>query len=244
MNRWDRRIERAQVLEGEYPAAGELLRFYREIVLFQQDVAMSFLPVRETSTFTFQPTQVSVAMRPHLFSLLTLLQRVAPPELAQAAGILALTDDWDPTDPTALFISRVLTQPYAQHQARTTGGESASGTCPFCQEQPVVAVLRPEGDGGKRSLICSLCSTEWIFRRLLCPNCGEEDQHKLPVYTAEQFPYIRIEACDTCRTYLKSIDMTRNGLAVPEVDELASVPLDLWAAGNNYTKLQPNLFGL
>jgi formate dehydrogenase maturation protein FdhE len=38
--------------------------------------------------------------------------------------------------------------------------------------------------------------------------------------------------------------MTINGLAVPEVDELASVPLDLWAAENHYTKLKTNLFGL
>ena len=32
--------------------------------------------------------------------------------------------------------------------------------------------------------------------------------------------------------------------AVPEVDELASVVLDLWAAEHGYTKLQPNLFGM
>ena len=107
-----------------------------------------------------------------------------------------------------------------------------------------MAILRPEGDGGKRSLLCSLCYTEWEFRRLVCPRCGEEDHQKLPVYTAGPFPHIRIDACDTCRTYLKSIDLTRNGLAVPEVDELAALPLDLWAAENNYTKLQPNLFGL
>jgi FdhE protein len=43
---------------------------------------------------------------------------------------------------------------------------------------------------------------------------------------------------------LKAIDLTRNGLAVPEVDELATPALDLWAAGNGYAKLQANLFGL
>ena len=35
-----------------------------------------------------------------------------------------------------------------------------------------------------------------------------------------------------------------NGRTVPEVDELASVVLDLWAAEHGYTKLQPNLFGI
>ena len=53
-----------------------------------------------------------------------------------------------------------------------------------------------------------------------------------------------MEACQSCRAYLKAIDVTRDGTAVPEVDELASVVLDLWAAGNGYTKLQPNLFGM
>ena len=79
---------------------------------------------------------------------------------------------------------------------------------------------------------------------MLCPNCGEESPEKLPVYTAEEFPHIRIEACDTCKVYIKSIDMTRDGLAVPEVDELASVSIDLWAVEKGYTKLQANLFGL
>jgi FdhE protein len=117
-------------------------------------------------------------------------------------------------------------------------------TCPFCGEPPLLAILRPEGDGGKRSLLCGRCFTEWDFRRLLCPGCGEEDQDKLAVYVAEEFPHIRVEACDTCHHYLKAIDLTRNGLAVPEVDELASVALDLWATAKGYAKLRPNLFGI
>ena len=85
--------------------------------------------------------------------------------------------------------------------------------------------------------------TEWEFRRLLCPNCGEENHQNLPVYTVEEYPHILIEACDTCRVYLKAIDLTRDGLAVPEVDELASIAVDLWAKEKGYTKLQANLFG-
>lgn len=247
MNRWDRRIERAQVLEREYPAAVEFLTFYREIARFQKQVAQSLPPVSASSpVFAINPAEISEPVRRHADSLLTLLQRVAPPDLAETAAILAQFDEWDPSDSAVQFITRVLLQPYAEHLARGAILEpgAATSTCPFCGEAPVAAVLRPEGEGGKRSLICSLCSTEWPFRRLLCPKCGEENQHQLPVYTTEPYPHVRIEACDTCRTYLKSIDMTRNGLAVPEVDELASVPLDLWAAENHYTKLKTNVFGL
>jgi FdhE protein len=240
VNPWDGRIERARILEREHPAAAELLSFYRTIAAFQKSVAQASVPG------VFSTCALPDPLRPHVRPLLTLLQREAPRPLADAAILLARIEDWDPADPAPRFVTRVLLQPYAELMARRAdAAPCAPGpACPFCREAPVAAVLRPEGEGGKRMLLCSLCFTEWEFRRLVCPKCGEEDHQKLPVYTAEPFPHIRVEACDTCRFYIKSIDLTRNGLAVPEVDELASLPLDLWAAGQHYSKLQSNLFGL
>jgi len=66
----------------------------------------------------------------------------------------------------------------------------------------------------------------------------------LPVYTASQFEHVRVEACDSCKSYIKTIDLTKNGYAVPIVDELATIPLTLWAQERGYSKLQPNLLGL
>ena len=43
---------------------------------------------------------------------------------------------------------------------------------------------------------------------------------------------------------LSIIDLSKNGLADPLVDELASVPLDLWAQEHGYAKLHPNLLGM
>jgi FdhE protein len=105
-------------------------------------------------------------------------------------------------------------------------------------------VLRTEGDGAKRSLICALCANEWEYRRIVCPACGEEDVSKLAVYTSQEFGHVRVEACDTCRNYIKTVDLTKNGHAVPVVDELATIPLNLWAAEHGYTKLRTNLLGL
>jgi FdhE protein len=67
---------------------------------------------------------------------------------------------------------------------------------------------------------------------------------KLAVYTADQFQYVRVEACDTCRCYIKTVDLSKNGHAVPVVDELASIPLDLWAQQHDYVKLHANLLGI
>lgn len=209
MNRWQRRIERAEELARTSLESAELLNFYVGIARFQS------APPHRPET------------------LLELICRTAPGPLLTPEG------------PVHAFCERVLLQAQTEERAHSaTIPAGVQPQCPFCGEKPVAAVLRPEGDGGKRFLLCSLCFTEWEFRRLLCPNCGEEDKDKLPVYTAEEFPYVRVEACDTCHVYVKAIDLTRNGLAVPEVDELATPALDLWAAGNGYAKLQANLFGL
>lgn len=54
----------------------------------------------------------------------------------------------------------------------------------------------------------------------------------------------RVDACDTCHYYIKTVDLTKNGRAVPVVDELAAIPLSLWAAENGYMKVSTNLLGL
>src|SRR6202140_957986 len=109
--------------------------------------------------------------------------------------------------------------------------------------KPAVGVLRSEGDGAKKSLICMLCAHEWNFRRIYCPACGEEREPQMAFYSAPEIAYVRADVCDTCHTYLKSIDLTKTGLAVPIVDELATIPLDLWARQHGYHKLQINLLG-
>ena len=103
-------------------------------------------------------------------------------------------------------------------------------------------ILRPEGDGAKRSLLCSFCSMEWEYRRIVCPSCGQEDVERLPIYTTGDFAHIRVEACDACKHFIKTIDLTKNGRAVPVVDELGSLPLTLWAEDKGYRRLQQNLF--
>jgi FdhE protein len=144
------------------------------------------------------------------------------------------------------FILRAFLQPQVEFLAEGMPPPAVDGRprhCPRCGSVPLLGVLRPEGDGGKRCLVCSFCLYEWEFRRILCPACGEEAESKLPIYVAEQLPYIRIEACDTCTSYLRTIDLTKNGRAIPIVDDLAAIPLSLWAGERGYTRLQPNLLG-
>ena len=130
--------------------------------------------------------------------------------------------------------------------AADAAGELAErAACPYCGALPIAAVLRDEPEiKGRRTLLCSLCLTEWRFSRTRCPACGEERAEKRPHHVSESWPHVRLEECGSCRTYIKAIDLREAGLAVPVVDELASVELDLWAVEQGLSKLRTNLVGM
>lgn len=149
-------------------------------------------------------------------------------------------------DRSERLLAWIFLQAYAELLANSDRPGISHGsptTCPVCGSKPVVGVLRPEGDGARKSLICMLCATEWNFRRVYCPSCGEEREPFMAHYLASEIPHVRADVCDTCHTYLKTVDLTKVGLAVPVVDELATIPLDLWAAQHGYKKLQTNILG-
>jgi formate dehydrogenase accessory protein FdhE len=170
------------------------------------------------------------------------------PELTAAADIsgLAETGDSNKANFSDQLLAWIFLQPYAEYLAdhrEIAIVDGTPSTCPLCGGKPIVGVLRSEGDGGKKSLICMLCAHEWAFRRIYCPACGEEREPQMAFYSAPEIAHVRVDVCDTCHVYLKSIDLTKTGLAVPVVDELATIPLDLWAREHGYEKLQINLLG-
>jgi len=88
------------------------------------------------------------------------------------------------------LLARVLIEPYAELLAanqQAPQGVAAGNLCPKCGGRPVLGVLRIEGDGGKRFLLCAFCATEWEFRRIYCAYCGESREESLPVFVAERF---------------------------------------------------------
>lgn len=258
---WEKRIRRARDLATQYPAAAEMLNFYGEVAAFQKQIfdAAAGEGLRPDPMRPLGEQLVASAVTNRFPAFVELVVKNGPPGLAKAARELrqqgpeqwrALLDsrpDGEYADPTHPFFARACLQPVAEYLAldsRVQFSGYSGSSCPVCGGKPQLGVLRPEGDGGKRSLVCSWCATEWEFRRILCPNCSEEDHGKLPRFSAEDFPHIRVEACDTCKRYLKSVDLTINGLAVPVVDEIAAAPLDLWAAEHGYEKIELNLMGL
>src|SRR5208282_1839739 len=271
-NEWQRRIQRAEELAAQYSFAAEILRFYGAVARFQENFSLKLaqLPGGRSvggASVTSDSDPFALPLPPQLTrpfgKFLSVVEQSGPAPLREAARELRsecadssfelLTAFWNGPEAGALppgphdFFARAFLQPYAV-AVRTRSTLHRNGPapylCPFCKRRPGLGVLRPLGDGGQRSLVCSFCLAEWEFRRIVCPGCGEENHAKLPVYTAEELKHVRVEACDSCRTYIKTVDMTTNGHAEPIVDEIASIPLDLWAANQGYTKLQPNLMQL
>jgi FdhE protein len=251
---WDSRIARAKELAQKHVTASELLTFYQHIAGFQKQV---YGGLAEGSDH-----DLSILL-PYLPGLLSVVNATGSATLRESGDTLSTNSkaEWmellnavwqhevesKQLSSEQVFFANALLQPYAECLALGTVppmNDNQVPVCPFCGSRPQVAALRPEGDGAKRSLICSLCATEWNFKRVACPNCGEENKDRLPVYIAKEFDYVRVDACDTCHTYLKSIDLTKNGHAIPTVDEIATISLNLWAEENNYQKFGPNLFGI
>jgi FdhE protein len=255
---WQQRVQRAEQLASQHSFAADILGFYIQVARFQQSL-YERVSANKTVISLSAPLELPELLT-SFPSFLALVEEKAPVSLADiahemrdqssASWVELLTQCWsniDSPDDPAEFLALAFLQPYAEFvrsRAQLQLGGYTHMLCPFCNRKASLGILRQQGDGARRNLLCGFCLSEWEFRRIVCPACGQEDQAKLPVYVAEQFPHMRVEACDACKIYIKSIDLTKNGLANPLVDELASIPLDLWAQERDYAKLRPNLLGM
>lgn len=264
---WDLKIERCKVLSERYTSAREILDFYLKLLTFQKGLYEEVKGNKEAFTIEEaghppQADDVSLlkkglkALLPHSPSLLS-IAREGPSLLATMAkevsswgqmGWEAAIEDYQRSVHRAqplFFFPRTLLQPYLQFALEGVETPSTMGTrCPFCGHRPQVGCLRPVDNASQRFLICSFCHGEWPYQRLSCPNCAESDKTKLSYLVAEGWPAVRLDTCETCGQYIKTIDLGKDPEAVPVVDELATIPLDIWARERGYEKLELNLAGI
>jgi FdhE protein len=110
------------------------------------------------------------------------------------------------------------------------------GTCPLCGTPAGMA--RFEAEVGRRFLWCPLCSTEWVFKRLQCPSCGNENQKTLRYFYVEneETPY-RVDVCDRCKHYVKTVDerkRIKEEKTVFEIENMLTLYLDDCAKEEGY----------
>ena len=252
--------DRAEALAGESSVAQEPLRFASGLYRAQAEVAASIQSLHAKSPLsgrleTDAPRLVEQLRRMHRH-----VAEQAPPVLAAVArerlsesvevAQARLAVYWNGTrDDREDYLSRAALRPYVEVLVRnqvSIDRPKSGPLCPHCGGQPWVAARRtqPNTHGAQRLLVCALCGSEWVVNRIRCPACGEEDPKQLPSFNTDRYPAVRIEACETCHHYVKSIDLTLDGRAIPEVDDLLSVGLDLWATEQGYARIEPGLAGV
>jgi formate dehydrogenase accessory protein FdhE len=267
-DRWDARIARARELAVRHPAASEILTFYAQLAGFQQRLLGDDVPepiascidriteaIPEFLAFLTRAAPARLAE-----SAALMREDVAGTEWRALIERYGNADEDADASPAMAFVVEALLQPFAEaaalalqkskeadatpesgHHDPPAAASPRIARCPACSGKPVVGLLREEGQSARRSLVCGSCLHEWPWPRIVCPACGEDVFESLPVYQSETLPNARVDACETCRTYLKTIDLSKDALAIPIVDDLASIALDLWARQQGYTKLRANI---
>lgn len=258
---WDSAIRRAEELAAGETAPKELLSFYAKLLRAQKEI-YEFLRRQRSWLPSGSLKDDLVVITPCFPIFLSTVVTDGPASLAQEARNLSnagsevieelLRIYWQsPSD--VQFFAKAFLQPYGRWLAESGGrprdrtSDSQENRCPLCGGMPQVSFLQTKevsAEGGNRDLVCATCLSTWSFRRVVCAFCLEERPSKLGYFHTRDYDHVRVEACDTCKRYIKGVDLTRFGLAVPLVDEVASAALDVWAQEHGYSKIELNLVGL
>lgn len=104
-------------------------------------------------------------------------------------------------------------------------------TCPACGSAADFAVIARDG---RRHLSCHRCRTQWAWHPWACPRCGNDDRAAISSF-ASRDGFYRIYACGKCQRYLKAFDCrTAPRPFLPEVDLIATLPLDAAAISKGF----------
>ena len=77
------------------------------------------------------------------------------------------------------------------------------GYCPICGSPPGLSMFQGEGE---RFLFCSFCWYKWASNRIFCPFCDNTDTKTLNYFFSEDEKEYRVDLCDKCKKYIKTID--------------------------------------
>ncbi len=257
---FERRAARAELLAPEATAAEEPLRFAAGLYRVQGRIAGAIEAAHRQDSLTGHLDEDVDRFLDHVSWILRYAAEEGPEALSQEArerqkdlpstARARLLVYWAGDRPASEdYLSRAMLRPYVEFLRSINLAPDRihrRGQCPFCSGLASVAVRR-EGstmEGARRMLACALCGGEWLFERIRCPSCFEEDPHKLPHFQNDKHRNVRVEACETCHRYVKSIDLSEDARPIPEVDDLVSLSLDLWAVDQGYTRIEPGLAGI
>lgn len=101
------------------------------------------------------------------------------------------------------------------------------GYCPICGNLPGLSIFDGEG---RRLLSCSFCWHKWFVKRVQCPFCENTDGTHLHYFFSDAEKEYRVDVCENCRKYIKTIDSrSANRPIYPPLELVATLHLDIKA---------------
>ncbi|HML53133.1 MAG TPA: formate dehydrogenase accessory protein FdhE [Solidesulfovibrio magneticus] len=171
---------------------------------------------------------------------------------AAQAALASPSEPWCGVDPDVFaFASRMILRPLLARQAEDLAGHIQDlpwqrPYCPICGGKPDFSMLRRvrdeaeyiSGHGGVRFLRCSTCETQWRYKRISCPDCGNEEPERLTVLHAQTRPFERLDVCEACKAYCPCLD-AGEFVETPDSDIalLAMLPLEMLVRPKGYHPL-------
>ncbi len=106
------------------------------------------------------------------------------------------------------------------------------GYCPICGSHPGLSMFQGEGE---RFLFCSFCWYKWASNRIFCPFCDNTDTKTLNYFFSEDEKEYRVDLCDKCKKYIKTIDSRKTERIIyPPIEQVATLHLDIKAKEMKY----------
>jgi FdhE protein len=159
-------------------------------------------------------------------------------EVADAQGLSAGHEAEENIDLIDLFTEESL-RPELESVAKKYGeivekSGWSEGYCPICGKEPKIGEIR-DGEEGKRYLFCHQCGFKWYFHRIKCPFCGNEEQHSLAYFEVEGEERYRVDVCNKCRRYIKTVELPKSSDEPNlDVEDIATLHLDMIACDEGY----------
>jgi FdhE protein len=234
------------------PHLTDPFRFYEKAVKFTESVRELHLPVRlEMHSYPRE----SVDRIFEIFSATFELPEGTLSPLKQAMGLSEIDFTRLPLGETPAFslpypeddltmLLFLISKPYFLGLREACSLDNRfweEGRCPVCNAQPSISWI---GEEGRRQLSCSFCGTVGYHERIGCMICQNNDGPKQNVFLFEGEEGFRVNTCDACRSYVKTIEAGMLSRMGPEVADLMSLPLDIVVQEKGFQRRSPNPIGM
>ncbi len=155
--------------------------------------------------------------------------------------VLALSKALDLVPENLVFLLTLAVRPCMERLAELVGPKVNQGGwyrnyCPVCGLEPEIGALREiknDSDflvskGGQLWMRCEMCSFEWRFPRVKCPECGADHQKNNEFYESPDDPNLRAYVCPECKAYFPCIN-TAGVLETLDLDiaRIAFLPMEM-----------------